>query len=236
MAETIRIDRRFRGPPESGNGGYVCGMLAERIGTTAEVRLRAPPPIDHDLSLEWNEDGSLSLLDDGIMVASAQPAELEIDTPPAPSLVAADEGSQHYSGFDHHWFPSCFVCGPERKPGDGLRIFAGAIPGQEVVLSPWTPDASLDDGSGYVAHRYLWAALDCPGAFAAFERTGDPLVLGTLTARIDRPVPIGTNTVVAGWLMGVDGRKHFCGTAIYDESGAICARASAVWIRIDAPA
>jgi NADPH:quinone reductase-like Zn-dependent oxidoreductase len=26
--QTMTIARRFRGPPNSGNGGYVCGMLA----------------------------------------------------------------------------------------------------------------------------------------------------------------------------------------------------------------
>jgi hypothetical protein len=31
MRATIRIDRRFRGPPESGNGGYVCGCLAQFV-------------------------------------------------------------------------------------------------------------------------------------------------------------------------------------------------------------
>ncbi len=235
MSETLRIDRRFRGPPDSGNGGYVCGLLAEQIGATAEVRLRAPPPLDRDLALDWNDDGNLILLDGDKVVASARPTELEMDTPPAPTPQAAITGSKCYSGFDHHWFPSCFVCGPDRDPGDGLRIFAGANPDSEIVLSPWIPDASLDDGSGVVACRFVWAALDCPGAFAAFERTGDPLVLGTLTARIDKPVAIGANTIVAGWLMGVEGRKHFCGTAVYDESGAVCARASAVWIRINSP-
>ena len=40
--ETITIARRFRGPPNSGNGGYVCGMLARHIAGAAEVMLRAP--------------------------------------------------------------------------------------------------------------------------------------------------------------------------------------------------
>ena len=30
MTEIIII-RRFRGPPNSGNGGYVCGMLANAV-------------------------------------------------------------------------------------------------------------------------------------------------------------------------------------------------------------
>ena len=41
---TMTIPRRFCGPPNSGNGGYVCGTLARCIPGAAEVTLRAPPP------------------------------------------------------------------------------------------------------------------------------------------------------------------------------------------------
>jgi hypothetical protein len=53
--QTITIARRFRGPPNSGNGGYVCGMLARYITGAAEVTLRAPPP------LETTDDRTLML-------------------------------------------------------------------------------------------------------------------------------------------------------------------------------
>jgi hypothetical protein len=39
---TMTIPHRFRGPPNSGKGGYVCGMLARNIAGAAEVTLRAP--------------------------------------------------------------------------------------------------------------------------------------------------------------------------------------------------
>ena len=45
MNQQVIIDPRFRGPPESANGGYVCGIVAGLIGETAEVTLRRPPPI-----------------------------------------------------------------------------------------------------------------------------------------------------------------------------------------------
>ena len=47
---TMTIPHRFRGPPNSGNGGYVCGMLARNIAGAAEVTLRAPyerAAVDH---------------------------------------------------------------------------------------------------------------------------------------------------------------------------------------------
>ena len=46
IAETFTIARRFRGPSQSGNGGYVCGRLARHVAGPALVRLRAPPPLD----------------------------------------------------------------------------------------------------------------------------------------------------------------------------------------------
>jgi len=40
----VTIERRFCGPPESGNGGYSCGLLAAHVGGPAEVTLRRSPP------------------------------------------------------------------------------------------------------------------------------------------------------------------------------------------------
>jgi hypothetical protein len=48
---TMTIAHRFRGPPNSGNGGYVCGMLARHMPGAAEVFLRAPPPVSDGLRL-----------------------------------------------------------------------------------------------------------------------------------------------------------------------------------------
>jgi len=46
---SIIISKRYRGPPNSGNGGYVCGRLARHIPGAAEVTLRAPPRLDKAL-------------------------------------------------------------------------------------------------------------------------------------------------------------------------------------------
>jgi hypothetical protein len=39
---------------------------------------------------------------------------------------------------------------------------------------------------------------------------------------------------VIGWAIGADGRKHHCGTAIFDEDGELCARAKSTWIEVEA--
>ena len=49
------IDERFRGPPFSGNGGYVAGRLAGLLGDgeSVEVTLRSPIPMDRELDVEY---------------------------------------------------------------------------------------------------------------------------------------------------------------------------------------
>ena len=119
------IERRFRGPPESGNGGYSCGVLAEGVSGVATVTLRLPPPLDRPLTL--GGDGEQSRLSDGEnIVGEATRSTLDLEVPEAPGLEVAVEAARHYAGFESHPFPGCFVCGPERAPGDGLRIFPGA--------------------------------------------------------------------------------------------------------------
>ena len=39
----MRIDRRYRGPRTSANGGYAAGLLGSRLGGAAQVTLRFHP-------------------------------------------------------------------------------------------------------------------------------------------------------------------------------------------------
>ena len=43
--KSVVIEERFRGPPRSANGGYICGLLAAHIDGDAEITLLAPPPL-----------------------------------------------------------------------------------------------------------------------------------------------------------------------------------------------
>ena len=55
-------------------------------------------------------------------------------------------------------------------------------------------------------------------------------MLGRLTAEVLRPARAGERYVVTGWRIGVERKKHFAGTAIFDGAGDLVARAKAVWI------
>jgi hypothetical protein len=230
MKEEIVIDRRFRGPPASGNGGYSCGVLGDRFEGVATVTLRRPPPLDTALRLV-EEDGQVRLFDGDALVGEGVPGQLDLEVPTSPGIDEATRASHDYAGFEAHPFPGCFVCGPDREPGDGLRIFPGPIAGGEVVAAAWEPHQSLEDGSGLVQRRHVWAALDCPSYFAL---PGRPMaLLGRLTARIDRLPEVGERLVVTGWPIGFDGRKHFAGSSLADEHGAVVAHARATWVEIE---
>jgi hypothetical protein len=230
MSHEVVIDRRFRGPPTSGNGGYSCGVLGDRFDDVATVTLRRPPPLDLPLRLVGGDEG-VRLYDREVLIAEAVPDTLDIQVPEPPGLDEARSASLGYTGFNDHPFPTCFVCGPEREPGDGLRIFPGPVEGAALVAAPWEPDRSLDGGSGAVHRRHVWAALDCPSYFGL---PGRPLaLLGRLTARIERLPEVGERLVSIGWPIDSDGRKHFAGSALADIEGGIVAHAVATWIEID---
>ena len=224
LSPTIVIEHRFHGPPGSGNGGYTCGLLASFVQEPAQVTLRRPPPLGRPLRVE-RLNGGVQLLDGEHLVAEAAPAEVEpLLLPAPPSLAEAERAAGAYPGFREHAFPTCFVCGPNRAEGDGLRIFAGPLEGREpLVGAPWTPPAR-------VGRELVWAALDCPGAIAVcFPERGETL-LGRLAAQIDGIPAAGERCVVLAWPLGEDGRKLYAATALYGAGGAPLAFARATWI------
>ena len=231
----LSIPRRFNGPPRSGNGGYVCGRLASYLSGPVSVRLRAPPPLERDLKVDAG-DGGVCLFDGETLVAQARLAALEIAVPSTPTFAQAESASKSYAGFTRHLLPTCFVCGPQRAPGDGMRIFPGPLPDSSVLAAPWVPHASLADSSGQVLPEFMWAALDCAGAFAVRSPEDGLVLLGELCARLDGKVACGERCVVVAWALGTEGRKHFAGTAVLSASGIAVAAAKATWITVPASA
>ena len=224
------INRRFRGPPTSGNGGYTCGMLAAAAAKPVEVRLIRPPPLDKPLEISTDTATAGLVLKDGAeIVATATPKTFDLEVPKPPTYAQALAAVSRYEGFQAHAYSDCFVCGPARERGDGMRIFASPIDGMDVVAAAWLPDRSMGAADGKLLPEFMWAALDCPGFFATGAASKGPL-LGTYAARIDRCVRLDTPCVVIGWALKHDGRKHVVGTAIFDNFGELCGRALATWI------
>lgn len=235
--DSMIISARFRGPTASGNGGYVCGKLASYLPGCVAVRLKGPPPLERELRIEAS-GSEARLWDESTVIAEARVAELDLLPPAMPSFTEAQEASKSYAGFTRHAFPRCFVCGPQRAAGDGLRIFPGALGSEPIVAAPWIPDISLANSAGSIGAEFLWSALDCPGAFAVMPmpEPGRAVVLGELCARIDGAVEPNENCVVIAWLLEINGRKRSAGSAIFSATGRVTAIARATWIEVAASA
>src|SRR5262249_21151245 len=134
--------------------------------------------------------------------------------------VTASEG---YLGFHGHPFPTCFVCGPQRAVGDGLRLFPGRLPDGRTA-TPWTVP---DD----VSREIVWASLDCPGGWATWLEAR-PYVLGQLAAKVDEVPEPGSSCVVMGELIGEEGRLAYVRTTLYSPTGDILGRARATWVAL----
>jgi hypothetical protein len=222
----MNIAPRYNGPPGSGNGGFCAGLFATSSGLTAdalEVTLRMPPPLEVDLAVLPSPDGVEVRAGDDL-VAQVRPTVLAPDETVAP--VGWDEAlaaSAGYPGFANHPFPTCFVCGPERGEGDGLRLFPGRLPDGRTA-TPWVVP---DD----ISPTLVWASLDCPGGWAVpLERC--PYVLGRLAVRSVRLPQAADRCVVMGEITGEDGRKAFTRTTLYDRDGGVLALARATWIAL----
>lgn len=233
-ADLVTIARRFRGPPGSGNGGYVAGLLAEWIDGPAEISLLAPIPLD--VPLHRRREGSeVSLCDAQRVYVTGRPlaAPLELVVPPPPSEAEIEAAAADFPGPGEHPVPGCFVCGSGRAPGDGLCLSAGESPARDTAVAEWVPAEEFAEEHGHIAERFLWAALDCPSYFA-LGRPYPLALLARMAARIERPVLPGEKLRVTGWEIGREGRKFSCASAIHDEAGDLVALARALWVEVKA--
>ena len=211
------------------NGGYACALLARHVDAPAiEVTRRSPPPLERPMEVRSGGERAL-LLDGEHLVAEAAATTLDLAAPPRVSVGEALEAARRFCGFEQNPFPTCFACGPERTPSDGLRIFAGPVEGADVVAAPWTPAADLAGDDGIVAEPVVWAAIDCPSGWAHVD---DRLsaVLGRMAARILEPVRAGEDYVVVARPTGAEGSRRFAESALLASDGRAVAVARATWM------
>jgi hypothetical protein len=241
MTETFAVAPRFCGPPDSGNGGYVCGRVAGYLGSPAEITLRRPPPLATPLTVQHAGDGLVHVLDGDALVAEGRRAPERLPIGPAdPISIGAARTAGARSPLRAqpaaHPFPTCFVCGLDRQAGDGMRIMVGRVADRAVAADVWYPDATLAGPDGNVGTEFVWAALDCAGGVGALaETTSDQaFVLGRLAVRQLGPVRPAHPYVVTGWRLAADGRKLTAGSAVFAADGRQLAIACATWIQLRA--
>jgi len=247
MHQPLIIQSRFRGPPESGNGGYVSGAVAERFmpATSAiEVTLRAPIPLD--TALDVNGDVTLGAADglrvslSDTLICEARHTDLELSVPAPPDFAAARRAEKNSASFtpginplipDSLGFhPICFCCGADLPAEEGLHVHAAPLPDFDGVAAAWRPHASFAGADGVLPISIVWTALDCPGQFAWYAAGTKTGLLGRMTARVLAPVKADQNLLVTGWCIDNERSKYFAGTALFTELGTLCAYSKQVWI------
>ena len=247
----LTIPSRFCGPPGSGNGGYVCGRIAAYLDGQVTVTLRRPPPLATPLAVERGGpverggESSLRVHHGRTLIAEAasSPGRPALEIPGPVSIPEARTAAGRARYYSDPFFPACFVCGPGRQPGDGLRIFPGPVAGRPLWAAPWTPDPSVTDASGRVRPEVVWAALDCPSGIAAAEAADlaqdTAILLGQMTASLaglaGLPAAGGQCRVIA-WPGERDGRKLTAGSALLDPGGQVLVAARTVWLTVPRPA
>ncbi|HSD54980.1 MAG TPA: hypothetical protein VLC47_12485 [Burkholderiales bacterium] len=235
MSELIIIDHRYCGPPDAGNGGYVGGVLAGRIGGAVEANFRRPVPLDRELQLDREGDGALRLYDQGNLLVEAAPSTVTLAVPEAPTLQEAEAASRRFLGRRVHTpFVRCFGCGIERGAGYGLRIFAGPTDRENLYAAPWLPESTFADDDGRVRPEFVWASLDCSAGFALMGHELRLYVTARLAVDIRERPRAGVPHVVTAWVVGRGERKNVCGTALFGADARLLALARSLWIDLRA--
>ncbi len=235
---SISIARRFSGPPNSANGGYTCGRMAAFVDNPAEVTLHLPPPLETALALRQREDRGVELWHGDKHIASGKPAPCDVGAMPVLTFDDAALASERTFDVPLHRLAGCFVCGPDRAAGDGLRIHPGPVDPDDhhwtgVVAAPWIPDAGLADDDGLVRSEFVWAALDCPTAYACSGPDGlRSILLGRQTLEILRRPACRSRCVITARQTAVEGRKFFAESVLCDDQGERLAACRAIWIEV----
>jgi hypothetical protein len=234
LRKTISVAAQFRGPPNSVNGGYACGLMGAMIDGPFTAILRAPPPLDTPMLLIRDDAGVRLESEAGDLIGEARPAGAAlIPAPPvAPSLAAAIAASPGFPGLHRPFHPICFCCGDMVEEGVGLRVFTGQLAGATdgVVAGPWIPNAAFADADGLTTAEVVWAALDCPGAVSWVVSGAGGGMLGTMSGEMLRRPSVGESCIVVAWPIERSGRKLISGTALFSAAGELLAKSHQVWI------
>jgi hypothetical protein len=207
-------------------------MLGDEQGAPISTStLRQPPPLDTPLTWEQDGDETRLVTAGGGLIGTAVTGSFDRGPVPCPTEAEAAAGLAAYPGFHSHPFDHCFTCGTARGDGDGLRLFAGPC-GDGRTATAWSPHESFGQPDGTLDVPVSWAALDCPGGWAA-DFSQYPMVLGRMTAEVVRRPRAGEDLLATGRLDQHDGRKFLTSTALYTRDGELLGRAEQTWIEIE---
>lgn len=246
MQNTVIVPERFKGPPQSGNGGYVSGAFAAFLpsitGYSPEITLRSPIPLDTPMrveSLTGDALGAVDVLHEQTLIAECRMVESPFESltvPPCPEPSQIEAALPQSLAFTPNinpllpnqkgFHPICFCCGAEHATG--LQVFPAPLESGRVGAL-W--NTQTDWGvNGEIPDPFLWTAMDCPAQFAYMNQSIKTGLMGRMTAEILSRPAAGETLIVSAWTIAVEGKKHFAGSAIFDLNQTLLARAITVWI------
>ena len=236
-SETTANDSSNPGVASPCGPGWDVSEGAAFIEGTAEVTLRKPPPLATEMQVVAEAGGAVGLYDGELLIATARETDVAVTPPVRPGFEEAQAASSRTFAPETHKLPMCYVCGPDRAHGDGLRIHCGPLDPRAgwdgVVAAGWIPEDYMADESGAIAPEFAWAALDCPTAYAMASGEGFPsILLGRQAVRIERRPRPGERCVVTAWQTGHEGRKFWSQAALLDAAGSTLAVCQATWIEV----
>ena len=109
VVEEIKFSRRFEGLASSVNGGYLAGILGERLDSrSSTTRLHSPVPLETPVYL-FADSKSIELRHCDRTLATALPGSQEVED--APFVAVEDIVEAAEPPLDRGIFADCFVCG-----------------------------------------------------------------------------------------------------------------------------
>jgi acyl-coenzyme A thioesterase PaaI-like protein len=234
---SIIIEKKFNGPPRSGNGGYAAGAFARAFGLdwskSAAVTLLAPVPLGIPLTLSRRHRRHV-VRHTSTLIATVSALTGDPTAPVFVPVDVAQDAASNFSGRCGHPFSRCFVCGTERQPADGLGLTPGRLArAADTVACTWSPERDLASQEGLISAELVWSVLDCPGGWACGLDLED-MLLSRISACLLEPVYAGEHYVVVGQLERRHGRTAVASTALYREDGLLLAKANALWVKVEA--
>jgi hypothetical protein len=225
-SRSITIDALYRGPLGMSNGGFTAGSLAKGHEGPMQVRLESPIPYGEVLTVR-SQGNHHELTSGSSVLAVARPALSPVT---GASFVEADV-VRDQPRWEHglEFFADCFVCG--RAAPEGLGVELRQIDAL-TFAAVWRPSACSAVPHGPVPEEFLWAALDCPGGYAALASSSTLGLLGSIAVDIRFRPDASACLVVVGQATGVEGRKLGAATSIYTVDGEQVAAGSAVWVAL----
>ena len=234
QSDEVQVHRRFRGPPTSGNGGYVAGLVAEWIDGPAEVDLLAPIPLEVPLHRR-RDDAEVMLFDARPDYARGRPLDdpLDFDLPGPPSRGRAGGGGDELPR--------------PAGPSDPrlLRLRHRTRPGRRPVHLSRRKPASRRGRGGMGSRRGTGGTRTAMSRNAISGRCSIAPAISACASRgrwrcwresrrgssgRSRPA---NGLRITGWELSREGRKHHAATVIHDEAGEVVALSRGAWIEIE---